>query len=64
MKKYETTCFIADLKKAPRPRKLAEVHYRFNDDNMVENKDLTSRQLHTMLGQEFPTVEVSISMVK
>ena len=60
IKKYKNTGSVADACKARRPRKLQE-HYRFIDDAMAENDQLTSRQLHQSLQEAFPEVEVSIS---
>ena len=63
IKKYKNTGSVADACKARRPRKLQE-HYRFIDDAMAENDQLTSRQLHQSHQEAFPGVEVSISTIK
>ena len=64
IKKYKNTGTVADARRARRPRKLQDQHYRFTDDAMVENDQLTSRQLHHLLQEAFPGVEVSISTIK
>ena len=64
LKKYNDCHTIADLKRAPRPRILQEEHYRFIDDTMAENMDLTARQLFGLFKEKFSTIEVSISTIK
>jgi hypothetical protein len=64
LKKYNRYHTIADLKRAPRPRILQEEHYRFIDNTMAENMDLTARQLYCLFKQNFSTIEVSISTIK
>lgn len=54
----------SDRKAAPRPRKLQDCHYRFIDDAMVENDELTSGQLYRMFNNAYPDVDVSLSTVK
>ena len=48
----------------PRPRILQEEHYRFIDDTMAENMDLTGRQLFALFEEKFTTVDVSLSTIK
>ena len=64
-KKYDTTKSIKDMKRAPRPQILIEVHYRSIDKVMADNNDYTSRQLHSTLLSEYPELSgISISTVK
>ena len=60
LKKYNQTCSVADLKRTPRKRLLTDKHFRFMDEAMEANPELTSRQLH---GRELFRC-VSISTVK
>lgn len=57
---------VADARRAkkPRPHKFTDQHYRFIDDAMAESDQLTSRQLHHLVQEAFPGVEVSISTIK
>ena len=64
LKKYSNCRTIADLRRAPRPRILQDEHYRFIDDTMADNMDLTARQLFCLFKEKFATVEVSISTIK
>ena len=64
MIKLNSTNSVGDIKRRPRSGKLQEEHYRFVDDLMAENTDLTSRQLHTAFKVAYPLVEVSVSTVK
>lgn len=45
-------------------RQLDEEQYRFIDELMAENTDLTSRQLYSALKEAYPTVEASLSTVQ
>ena len=64
LKKYNDSRTIADLKRAPWPRILQEYYYRFIDDTMAENMDLTARQLFGLFKEKFSTIEVSVSSIK
>ena len=64
MKKFEEHDTIADLRRTPRPRILQEEHYRFIDDTMAENLDLTGRQLFTLFKEKFANIDVSLSTIK
>ena len=64
LKKYNQTCSVADLKRTPRRRLLTDEHFRFMDEAMEANPELTSRQLHGMVADKFSDVSVSISTVK
>ena len=62
--KFKRTESIGDLTRRPRSRRLDEEHYRFIDELIVENTDLTSTQLYTALKEAYPMVEASLSTVK
>ena len=62
--KFKRTESIGDLMRRPRLRRLDEEHYRFIDELMAENTDLTSMQLYTALKEAYPMVEASLSTVK
>ena len=47
LKKHQTTRSIQDRKQRSRPQLLGEEHYRFVDDTVANNVDMTSRQLHS-----------------
>ena len=64
IKKLMDTKVVCDLSRAPQPRKLEEIHYRFIDDEMAINSNLTSRQLHAIFSEKFPSVDVSLSTIK
>ena len=64
LKKYSRCHTIADPKRAPRPRILQEEHYRFIDDTMAENMELTARQLYCLFKEKFSTIETSMSTIK
>ena len=63
LNKYALTRSVVDLKRRTRPQILDEAHYRFIDNTIVDNVDLTSREL--ALISEYPELElISLSMVK
>ena len=62
--KFQKTNSIADIKRRPRLRRLSEEHYRFVDEVMAQNTDLTSRQLHTAFKAVYPSTEASLSTIK
>ena len=62
--KFKKTESIGDMKRRPHLRQLDEEQYRFIDELMAENTDLTSRQLHSALKEAYPTVEASLSTVQ
>lgn len=64
IKKFKSTGSVADYRPIPRPKKLKNEHYRFIDEKMAENDELTARELLSKLQEEFPEVSVSISTVK
>ena len=64
IKKYKATGLVADHRPHQQPRKLQDIHYRFIDERMSENDELTAVKLHAMLREQFPDVSVSESTVK
>ena len=62
--KYKRTGSVADERKTKRPRKLQDEHFRFVDDAMAENDELTSSQLYDMFREKYPAVSISICMIK
>ena len=58
--KFKKTNSVGDIKKRPRSRRLDEGHYRFIDELMVENTNLTSRQLYTAFKEAYSGVEASL----
>jgi len=45
-------------------KKLNNAHYRFIDNAMAENDELSAPKLYNMLKSKFPEVSVSLSTVK
>ena len=43
--KYQSTKSVVDLKRRAKPQLLEDCHYRFIDDAIADNVDMTSRQL-------------------
>ena len=64
LSKFQKTNSIADIKRRPRSRRLDEEHYRFVDETMAQNTDLSSRQLYTMFKTTYPSTEASLSTIK
>lgn len=64
IKKFKTTGTVADHRPIPRPRKLKEVHYRFIDERMSEDDELTAVKLLAKLKDQFPDLSVSINTIK
>ena len=65
IKKFKKIKLVVDLKKKkPRSSILEECHYRFIDEAMAANNELTSRQLFSLFTDEYPEVQISISTVK
>jgi len=64
LKKYNETNSIADQKRAPRRRQLRNEHFQFIDEAMEDNRELTSRQLHGLVVEKNPDLNVSISTIK
>ena len=50
---------IGDIKRRPCSRRLSKEHYRFMDELMAENPDLTSRQLYSAFKEAYQTTEAS-----
>ena len=61
LKKYNETSSVADLTRTPRRRLLTDEHFRFIDETMEANLELTSRQLHGMVAEKFSDASVSTS---
>ena len=57
IEKFKKMDLVVDLPKTPRPRILSEEHYRFIDDAMANQKDLTAHQLHVLFVAKYPTIE-------
>ena len=64
LSKFRKTSSIADIKRQPCSRWLNEEHYRFVDEIMAQNTDLSSRQLYNMFKTSYPSTEASLSMIK
>ena len=62
--KYARTGTVADLPRAARPRKLSTEQYRFLDEAMTENDELTARKLRAMLEARWPETVVSLPTIK
>ena len=55
---------VGDRKRAPRRRQLSNEHFQFIDEAMEADRELTSRQLHSMVVKEYPDLIVSVSTIK
>ena len=64
IRKYKETSSVCDRKYQRIRKSLNQEQYRYIDNCMAENKELTSRQLYQKLLEEFPGVKTSISSVK
>ena len=64
IKKFKSTALVIDLPRKPRTSVLSECHYRFIDEKMTADIELTSRQLFSLFTTEYPDIETSISMIK
>ena len=62
--KFHKTGSVGDMGKRPHSSILGEEHYRFVDELMAENTDLTSRQLYAAFKEAYPSVAVSVSTMK
>jgi len=52
LNRYDKANSVADLKRTPRRRLLGNEQFRFMDEVMEANPELTSRQLHGMVTDE------------
>ena len=52
---------MADLKKSRPPKKLSKEQYVFIDNAMLENDELTSRQLRDLVEERWPEIKASLS---
>ncbi len=57
IKKYREKGTVRDLRWYKPPRLLSEVHYRFIDEEMAKNMELTSRQLYRRIEEAYPDTE-------
>ena len=62
--KYRSTNSVVDKPRRSRTKLLNREHYFFIDNQLSLNDELTTRQLHDLLVQEFPQLCVSSSTVK
>ena len=61
LKRFRTTGSVAD-KRSTRPRKkLTDEHYRFINERMAEDDELTAAKVLSLLQEKFPTLNVSLS---
>lgn len=64
VKKFKNTKGVCNLCRAPQPQKLEEIHYRFIDNEMSNNNDLTSYQLLALFKEKYPNANISLSTIK
>ena len=64
VKKFKDTGLVVDLKRKPRSSLLGEDHYRFIDEAMTADNELTFRQLFSLFTAKYPEIQISISTVK
>jgi len=64
LKKYQQTKSIGDRKRAQRRRQLSNEHFQFIDEAMEADRELTFRQLHSMVVKEYPDLSISVSIIK
>ena len=62
--KFNHTNSVMDMPRQHRPKLLDRRHYDFIDNALISNDELTTRQLHTLLIQQFPDVKLSHSTLK
>ena len=64
LKKFNSTGLVVDLKRKPRSSLLGHDHYRFIDETMTMNNELTSGQLFSLFTAKYPEIQVSTSTIK
>ena len=64
MKKYHKTGSVRDYRTVKPARKLKDKHYRFIDECMANDDELTATKVHAMLKEKYPLLNVSESTVK
>ncbi len=64
IKKYKRTGSVADNTTVRPLRKLTPIHYKFLDDCMTVNNELSITKLYVLFQDRFPAVKVSHSTVK
>ena len=61
LSKHKKYGCVADLKKSRPPKKLSKEQYMFIDNAMLENDELTSRQLRDLVEELWPEIKASLS---
>ena len=64
LSKFRKINSIADIKRQPRSSLLSEGHYRFVDELMAQNNDLSSRQPYTVFKTAYLSTEMSLSTIE
>lgn len=64
LSKYKKYGCVADLRKSMPAKKLSKEQYIFIDNAMVENDELTSRQLRDLVEERWPEIKASLSTYK
>ena len=62
--KYKQTGSVADRRRTRPVKKLNDAHYRFIDNAMSQDDELSCPKLHILLKEAFPDLEVSMTTVK
>ena len=62
--KHRATMSVLDRTRGRAPKILQGEHYKFIDQALTDNDELTTRQLRTLLTEKFPTLTLSLSTVK
>jgi hypothetical protein len=62
--KYKQTNSVLDRPRRAIPKILNDDHYRYIDEALAENDELTSRQLRAMLISKYSELSISISAVE
>ena len=63
-REYESTGSVVDRPRRTMTPKLGQEHYRFIDEAMASNDELTARRLREKLEDRWPGIAVSLSTVK
>ena len=64
LKKYNQLGRLIDLPRRTRPTKLNNVMRLFLNQKLSENDELTAREAHNLLTQQWPTLQVSLPTIK
>ena len=62
--KHRATMSVLDRTRGRAPKILQGEHYKFIDQALTDNDELTTQQLRTLLTEKFPTLTLSLSTVK